>query len=83
MDIMVSLSKELLNYIQSRIDSGDYSSSSAVIEDALLLLEQSEASSNIEELRRAWQEGKDSGDFVPLDADGMKREGRVRLAKRA
>jgi antitoxin ParD1/3/4 len=84
MDIKVSLPEELLDYIRSKVDSGDYRSSSAVVEEALMLLEERDTGiAEIQGLRKAWQEGRDSGDFAPLDVDAIKREGRARLTKLA
>jgi len=35
---------------------------------------------SLEELRRLWREGVDSGECAPPDADDIKRRGRERLA---
>lgn len=34
----------------------------------------------VQELRRLWQEGLDSGPFEPLDMEGIKREARARVS---
>jgi antitoxin ParD1/3/4 len=82
MNISVSLSKELLEFVESKVTSGEYASSSDVVSTALQLLEtQDRADSlDLDYLRKAWEEGIESGDYQPLDLDEIKREGRALLA---
>jgi antitoxin ParD1/3/4 len=83
MDINVSLSDELLRFVQSKIASGRYASSSDVVREALHLLEEQDARRAGEtlRLRQAWEEGVASGDFQPLDLDAVKAEGRMRAVQ--
>lgn len=81
MDLSVSLPKDLVDFIESELDSGRFASSSEVIGAALRLLE---AQSNgieadLDRLQKAWNEGMISGDFQPLDFTALKAEGRRSL----
>jgi antitoxin ParD1/3/4 len=80
-DLNVSLPNELIQYIESELDSGRFSSSSEVIGAALRLLEaqNNEIDADLEHLRAAWDEGMGSGDFRPLDLAALKAEGRQSL----
>ena len=84
MTVNVSLSDDLREFLDERIASGRYASASEVVQDALRLLEQYEENARkLEWLRKAYQEGIDSGDAGPLDAESIKAEGRARLAARS
>ena len=65
MNISISLTPELLNVIKAKVESGRYTSTSEVVREALRLLERSDdnrEAEHLDSLRRAWQEGIDSGD---------------------
>jgi antitoxin ParD1/3/4 len=84
MNIRVSLSDELAEFVRTQVASGRYSSSSEVVRDALRLLDRLDRT-NAEKLRwlkAAWKEGVDSGDAGELDIDALKREAAGRLAAR-
>jgi antitoxin ParD1/3/4 len=83
MNVSVSLSKELLDFVEAKVKSGAYSSSSDVVAAALQLLETQDLPEDldIEYLRRAWKEGVDSGDYQTLDLEEIKRGGRALLAE--
>ena len=84
MTVNVSLSDDLSEFLDERIASGRYASASEVVQDALRLLEQYEENARkLEWLRKAYQEGIDSGDAGPLDVESIKAEGRARLAARS
>lgn len=61
-------------FIEDQIAQRKYNDPSEVIEDALRLLEEREA--KLDGLRRALQEGIDSGDAGPLDIEEILREAR-------
>jgi antitoxin ParD1/3/4 len=80
MNISISLTPELLSLIKAKVESGRYTSTSEVVREALRLLERSDRleAERVEDLRRAWKEGVDSGDAGPLDfaelRDAARRE---------
>ena len=74
MNLNVSLTDELVNFVKTKVESGRYASSSEVVRDALRLLEKRdrEEAEKLRWLQKAWAEGADSGDFAPLaDTFGM------------
>lgn len=81
MDIHVSLTDDLAEFVKSKMASGRYRSSSEVVQEALRLLEeQDHASDDLDRLKKAWDEGVESGDYRPLDLNALKAEGRSRRA---
>jgi len=80
----VSLTDDLANFVKAKVAAGRYASSSEVIREALRLMEKIEQqeAEKIEFLRAAWKEGLDSGDAGALDFDALKKEARARLAGR-
>lgn len=85
MNLNVSLTDELVNFVKAKVESGRYASSSEVVRDALRLLEKRdrEEAEKLRWFQKAWAEGADSGDFAPLDAAAVKAAGQKRLAKKA
>lgn len=81
-EISISLPPELLRFITARIESGRYNSSSAVVSDALRLLElaESDQASATERLGQAWSEGVATADAGVMDIEALKAEARKRLA---
>lgn len=89
----VSLTPQLENLIQEKVDSGLYNSASEVIREALRLLEEKDRLRQLrfDELKKQVASGIDAldhGDYTDLDAGGMERHmeelkvrGRTRLAK--
>ena len=69
MNISISLTPELLDLIKAKVNSGRYTSTSEVVREALRLLERTDRleAERLDGLRRAWQEGVESGDAGPLD----------------
>ena len=65
----VSLTTELENWVQSKIESGMYTSASEVIREGLRLLKEQDTLKEIRlaELRREIQKGIDSGESTPLN----------------
>jgi antitoxin ParD1/3/4 len=82
MNMNVSLPEELANFVKDKVSSGRYGSSSEVVREALRLMEKTERreAEKLEWLRRAWQEGVDSGDGRKVDFTALKREARARRA---
>jgi antitoxin ParD1/3/4 len=82
MNMNVSLPEELANFVKSKVSAGRYASSSEVVREALRLMEKCEIqdAERLALLRKAWQDGVDSGDAGELDFAELKREARARLA---
>lgn len=84
MNMNVSLTDELANFVRSKVAGGRYSSSSEVVREALRLMEKIERqeAEKLALLRAAWKEGIDSGDAGEVDFTALKQEARARLATR-
>lgn len=82
MNMNVSLPSELADFVKAKVNAGRYTSSSEVVREALRLLERVEQANaeKLAYLRKAWQEGIDSGGAGELDFEALKAEGRARLA---
>ena len=80
--LSIALTPEFAADIRHASATGEYASPSEVIRDALRAWKQLRQGRAIalEELRRLWSEGVNSGESAPLDADDIKRRGRERLA---
>ncbi|HEY2658433.1 MAG TPA: type II toxin-antitoxin system ParD family antitoxin [Caulobacteraceae bacterium] len=80
--LSIALTPEFAADIRQAIATGEYASTSEVVRDALRAWKQIRQGREvaIEELRRLWREGIESGEGQPLDADDIKRRGRARLA---
>lgn len=85
MNLNVSLTDELVQFVKGKVDSGRYTSASEVVREALRLLEKqdSQEQEKLRWLQQAWKEGIDSGDYQPLNVEAIKAEGRKRLAAKA
>lgn len=79
--ISIALTPDLAALVREAVESGEYASSSEVIRDALRdwkrkrTLQQQE----MEEFRRLWDEGINSGPAGVLDMAEIKREARQRF----
>ena len=82
MNMNVSLTEELANFIKAKVSGGRYASSSEVVREALRLMEKVERqeAEKLGLLRQAWREGVDSGEADAVDFAALKREARARLA---
>ena len=82
MNMYVSLSDELALFVESKIATGCYASSSEVVHEALQLMEMIErqAADRLQSLRAAWNDGIDSGDAGEMDFAALKAEARARAA---
>ena len=79
MNMNVSLTDELANFVKSKVAAGRYSSSSEVVREALRLMEKVERqeAEKLQFLRNAWQEGVDSGDAGEVDFGELKKQARA------
>jgi antitoxin ParD1/3/4 len=79
--ISVALTPEFMALLKEAVDTGEYTSASEVIRDALRHWKQRRATEEmgIEELRRLWQEGIASGPGRFKSIDEIKKEARRRL----
>lgn len=82
MNMNVSLTDELADYVKAKVLAGRYASSSEVVREALRLMEkiESQEAEKLDLLRQAWKEGIESGDAGALDFSALKKEARARLA---
>jgi antitoxin ParD1/3/4 len=55
---------ELRGFVESMVDSGQYKTNSEVIREGLRLLQEKQAASKLETLRKLIDEGENSGDPV-------------------
>ena len=78
MNMNVSLTEELGEFVKAKVSSGRYTSASEVVREALRIMEQTEEA-RLAYLRNAWVEGQASGDAGPADFSGIKAQGRARL----
>jgi antitoxin ParD1/3/4 len=81
--VSVALTPEFMALLKEAVDTGEYTSASEVIRDALRHWKQRRATEEmgIEELRRLWQEGIASGPGRFKSIDEIKKEARRRSAK--
>ena len=79
MNVKLSLTGELAAYVESKVSSGLYASSSEVVQEALRLMEQQDKA-KLAWLRKSFQDGLDSGDAGEMDWEALKAEGRERLS---
>jgi antitoxin ParD1/3/4 len=80
MNMNVSLTNELANFVKAKVAAGRYTSSSEIVREALRLMEKTEQQ-EAEKLRlprKAWREGIDSGDAGEVDFATLKKEARAR-----
>ena len=65
----IDLGDELREFVESLVESGDYRTQCEVVRDSLRLLQERQAASKLENLRRLIQEGMDSGEPIEWDID--------------
>jgi antitoxin ParD1/3/4 len=85
MNMNVSLTEELANFVKAKVAAGRYTSSSEVVREALRLMEKVERqeAEKLALLRQAWKEGIDSGDAGEVDFAKLKKEARSRISSKA
>jgi antitoxin ParD1/3/4 len=83
--VSVALTPEMLAMLKEAVDSGEYTSTSEVIRDALRAWKARRAvhEMEVEELRKLWNEGLASGPGRFNSIDEIKAEARRRLAQEA
>ena len=73
----IKVDEKLAAFVEKQVENGRYGSASEVIEDALRLMQESDAAS-LEAIRAAIQEGEDSGEPQPFDFDEFIEQKRAR-----
>ena len=63
----VDTGEELRGFVESLVEAGNYKTNSEVVRDGLRLLQEKQAASKLETLRKLIDEGENSGD--PIDWD--------------
>lgn len=79
--ITVDLGDELLDFIESLIESGDYRTQSEVIRESLRLLREKKADSRLQALRDLLAEGLSSGEPVAWEKDAFLKQARALSVK--
>lgn len=81
--VSVALSSEMVDILKDAVASGEYASASEAVREALREwhLRKPLRQAEIERLRKAWQEGVESGPPRPVDFEEITRRGRERLAQ--
>ena len=69
--ITVDTGSELLGFIDSLVESGNYKTKSEVVREGLRLLKEKQASSKLEALRLLIDEGENSGDLKEWNVDSF------------
>ena len=79
----VALTPEMAAAVRHAVESGEYASASEVIREALRLWKAHQVAREreVEELRRVWREGIESGPATRLDFAEIKAKGRNVLAR--
>jgi len=79
--VSVALTQEFMALLKEAVDTGEYTSASEVIRDALRHWKRRRALQeiNTEELRQLWQEGIASGPGRFKSIDAIKKEARRRV----
>lgn len=81
--LSIALTEELARDVESAVASGDYSTASEVVRDALRAWKRERAGqAALRRLQDLWDEGLATGEPVEggFDADDISRRGRARLA---
>jgi len=81
--VSVAFTPEFMALLKEAVETGEYTSASEVIRDALRHWKQRRAHQDLsaEELRQLWQQGIESGPGRFKSVDAIKREARRRAAK--
>ena len=74
----VSLGEHWNDFIDSMLKSGRYTSTSELMRDSLRLLEEKEATSQLEVLRKALIAGEESGSAGEIDINQIKQKARIK-----
>ena len=74
----VSLGEHWNDFIDNMLKSGRYASTSELMRDSLRLLEEKEATSQLDALRKALIAGEESGSAGELDINKIKKKARIK-----
>jgi antitoxin ParD1/3/4 len=78
----IDTGEELRSFVESLVESGSYKTNSEVVREGLRLLQEKQAASKLETLRRLIDEGENSGEPVGWDVneflDRMKKHKHAR-----
>jgi antitoxin ParD1/3/4 len=82
--ITIALTSDMAAMIKTAVQGGEYATASEVIREALRdwKYKQEFREQKVEEIRKLWQEGIDSGSSKLSDFDAIKSEARKRLKKK-
>lgn len=69
--ITVDTGNELLHFIDSLVESGNYITKSEVVKEGLRLLKEKQASSELEVLRQLIDDSENSGDLLRWNVDSF------------
>ena len=75
MNVSLTLTEELSEFVKAKVSSGRYTSASEVVREALRIMEQTEEA-RLAFMWNAWAAGQASGDAGPADFAGIKAHGR-------
>jgi antitoxin ParD1/3/4 len=81
--ITIALTKEIAENVRSAVDAGEYASTSELIREALRDWQQKRATQReqLQQVRRMWKAGIESGSAGPLDMGEIKRAARTSKVK--
>ena len=81
--VSVALTPEFMTLLKEAVETGEYTSASEVIRDALRHWKERRIHQDmgVDELRRLWQEGIESGPGRFKSIDAIKKEARLRAAE--
>lgn len=65
----VDTGEELRNFVEGLVESGNYKTNSEVVREGLRLLQEKQAQSKLETLRKLIDEGENSGDPIDWNVD--------------
>jgi antitoxin ParD1/3/4 len=84
MTININLTPQLEEMVRQKVSGGLYNSASEVVREALRLMEAQDRfqAVKLEQLRQDIQDGLESGDPTPWNAEEIKQAGRKRRATR-
>jgi antitoxin ParD1/3/4 len=85
MNLNVSLTDELDEFVKFKVSTGRYTSASEVVREALRLMERHEQAeaAKLQWLQQAYREGLASGDAGEIDFAALKAEARATMSEKA
>ena len=85
MTMKVSLPEEFSTFVEAQVADGHYATPEDVFRDALRLMQQhvQAEADRVAWLRKAYQEGIESGDHGPLDVEALIAEANATYRKKA